>query len=210
VTDLTRAEVLPYGPRAVLVECDASVVEHLTRALGTVEGVRSVVPASTTVLIEHDGRRGIDAAVSAAIGTIGDRVGAVLGQQRPVVEIVVRYDGDDLADVADLCGLGVTDVVALHTGSDLLCAFCGFAPGFAYLTGLRAPLDTVPRRPTPRTRVPAGAVAIAGGYTAVYPSASPGGWYLIGHTDAVLWDPASAEPALLPPGTRVRFVEAPS
>jgi KipI family sensor histidine kinase inhibitor len=200
--------VLPYGPRAVLVECGAASVLQVVEALRTVDGVRGLVPAAATVLVEHDGRAGIDEAVTVAITTVGDRVVTLPVESGALVEIVVRYDGDDLAEVADLCRVSEAEVVALHTGCELVSAFCGFAPGFAYLTGLSEPLAAVPRRPTPRTRVPAGAVAIAGGYSAVYPAASPGGWYLIGHTDAVLWDPTAAAPALLSPGTRVRFVEA--
>lgn len=200
--------LLPYGPRAVLIECAPVAVRPIADAVAGADGVWSVVPAAATVLVEHDGRPGIDRTLAdvceaAAVGAATTPDGG-----GDVVEIAVRYDGEDLSAVAELCGLEVAEVVALHTGSDLVSAFCGFAPGFAYLSGLGEPLVSVPRRQTPRTRVPAGAVAIAGGYTAVYPSASPGGWHLIGHTDAVLWDPTAAEPALLPPGTRVRFVEA--
>jgi KipI family sensor histidine kinase inhibitor len=200
--------VLPCGPRAVLVECGAAAVPEMSRVLRTLDGVRWVVPAATTVLVEHDGRPMTIDAVNEATGAVGEHITALPGDAGTVVEIAVRYDGDDLPAVADLCGVDVAEVVALHTRRELVSAFCGFAPGFAYLTGLSEPLAAVPRRPTPRTRVPAGAVAIAGGYSAVYPSASPGGWYLIGHTDAVLWDPTADVPALLPPGTRVRFVEA--
>ncbi len=99
------------------------------------------------------------------------------------------------------------EVVERHTAPTYRCAFCGFAPGFAYLTGLDPALH-LPRRPTPRTRVPAGSVAIAAEYAAVYPSASPGGWHLIGHTDATMWDATRDEPALVRPGTLVRFVIA--
>jgi KipI family sensor histidine kinase inhibitor len=169
--------------------------------------VQQVVPAAETVLVRHDGRADIDVALVAAIAAFAERSPTVHDGGGAVVEIAVRYDGDDLAEVADTCGLSVAEVVSLHTGCELVSAFCGFAPGFAYLAGLPEPLASVTRRSTPRTRVPAGAVAVAGGYSAVYPSASPGGWHLIGHTDAVLWDPSSAAPALLPPGTVVRFTQ---
>jgi KipI family sensor histidine kinase inhibitor len=99
----------------------------------------------------------------------------------------------------------VDDVIERHQAPTYACAFCGFAPGFAYLTGLDAALH-LPRRPTPRTRVPAGSVAIAAEYSAVYPSVSPGGWHLIGRTDATLWDVERPLPAAIVPGTRVRFV----
>jgi KipI family sensor histidine kinase inhibitor len=116
----------------------------------------------------------------------------------------VRYDGPDLAAVAERAGRPEAEVIARHTAGDYRVAFCGFAPGFAYLTGLDPSLH-VPRLARPRTRVPAGSVGIAGEYTAAYPRPSPGGWHLLGRTDADLWDLARAEPALLTPGTRVRF-----
>ena len=118
----------------------------------------------------------------------------------------VRYDGADLDDVADLVGLSREEVVARHQGSAFEVAFCGFSPGFAYLTGLD-PRLVVPRLATPRTSVPAGAVAVADTWSAVYPRESPGGWRLLGTTDAPLWDVSRVPPALLAPGTRVRFRE---
>ncbi len=124
---------------------------------------------------------------------------------REVVELPVRYDGPDLADVAALWGVPEREVARIHAATEFRVAFCGFAPGFGYLTGLPARYD-VPRRATPRTAVHAGAVGLAGPYTGVYPRASPGGWQLIGTTDAVLWDTAREPAALLSPGTRVRFV----
>ena len=119
------------------------------------------------------------------------------------VEIPVVYDGPDLETVAASWGCEVEEVVARHRATEFVSAFCGFAPGFAYLSGLDA---SVPRLATPRTRVPAGSVALAGAWCGVYPVASPGGWQIIGHTDAELWDPGREQPALLAPGTRVRFV----
>jgi biotin-dependent carboxylase-like uncharacterized protein len=120
------------------------------------------------------------------------------------VEIPVSYDGPDLALVADLTGLSPADVVAAHTGTPWTVAFGGFAPGFAYLVG-GDPRLTVPRKTTPRTRVPAGAVGLAGEFSGIYPTSSPGGWQLLGRTDVVLFDPDADPPALLTPGTRVRF-----
>jgi KipI family sensor histidine kinase inhibitor len=107
--------------------------------------------------------------------------------------------------VCRLTGLDRDEVVARHTAVDLVVAFLGFTPGFPYLVGLDPALH-VPRRPTPRTRVPAGAVGLAGAQTGVYPRSSPGGWQLIGRTTAVLFDPGREPPALLAPGDRVRFV----
>ena len=122
------------------------------------------------------------------------------------VDIITRYDGEDLDDVARLWDTDRAGVVALHTGTEFRVAFCGFAPGFAYLTGL-GPRHHVPRRTSPRTRVPAGTVALAGPYSGVYPTASPGGWQLIGRTRETLFDLGNEPPALLTPGTVVRFVE---
>jgi KipI family sensor histidine kinase inhibitor len=204
--------ILPYGPRAVLVECRSGGAARIAEVVRRVEGVLHAVPAASTVLVEHDGRADIESALDVALADAASSLPPPtspsttgVGGEGGVVEIAVRYDGDDLAAVADLCGLGIAEVIALHTGCEFTSAFCGFAPGFAYLTGLPEPLASVPRRATPRTRVPAGAVALAGGYSAVYPSASPGGWHLIGRTDAVLWDADARPPARLPPGTAVRF-----
>ena len=122
-----------------------------------------------------------------------------------LIEIRVQYDGEDLNDVAELTGLSVQRVIEVHTTAEFTVAFCGFAPGFAYLSGLPAELH-VPRLATPRTVVPAGSVAIAAEFSGVYPRSSPGGWRLIGHTDAELFDVRRDRPALLTPGDRVRFI----
>jgi KipI family sensor histidine kinase inhibitor len=119
-----------------------------------------------------------------------------------LVEIPIVYDGEDLPRVAEHWGVSPAEVVALHAGTEFRVAFCGFAPGFGYLTGLAR---TVPRLPAPRPKVPAGSVGLAGPYTGVYPTASPGGWQLIGRTDATLFDVDRQPPALLSPGTRGRF-----
>lgn len=122
-----------------------------------------------------------------------------------LVEVPTTYDGEDLDDVAHRWDMTRDEVVATHTGAELVVAFCGFAPGFPYCTGLPGRL-AVPRLDSPRPRVPAGAVGLAGPFTGIYPTASPGGWRLIGRTDLVLWDVDRDPPATLVPGTRVRFV----
>ena len=125
-----------------------------------------------------------------------------------MIEIPVQYGGDagpDLADVAALAELSTSDVVDLHRGAEYRVFFLGFAPGFAYLGPLPEPIAT-PRLATPRERVPAGSVGIAGAQTAVYPFAMPGGWRIIGRTDAPMWDLTRDSPSLLRPGDRVRFV----
>src|SRR5262249_43136788 len=118
-----------------------------------------------------------------------------------MVTVPTRYDGPDLADVARRWGVSTGEAVDLHCAIEFRVAFCGFAPGFASLTGLPAPLQA-PRLDAPRVRVPAGSVAVAGPYCAVYPNASPGGWRLIGRTDLVLFDLAAEPAARLSPGTR--------
>ena len=170
--------------------------------------VRDVVPAAETLVVTHDSA---DTVAVAHVIAECSRTLAPLKLERvddmaPVVEIPVRYDGEDLRSVADICSLSVDEVITLHADADYRVEFCGFAPGFAYLRGLPEVLN-VPRRPAPRSRVPAGSVAIAAEYSAVYPRESPGGWHLLGTTSLVMWDAARASPATLVPGTRVRFVK---
>lgn len=207
------ARILPCGDSAALVEvADLTAVLRLYDALlaERPQGVLELVPAARTVLVAYDtAKTGFDdlatviterweAAAESRLGT---------DQAADVVEVPVHYDGPDLAQVAQLTGLDEAEVVRRHTGSDYRSGFCGFAPGFAYLTGLDESLH-VPRRDDPRTKVPAGSVALADEFTAVYPRDSPGGWQLIGHSDIALWDVERDPPALLAPGTPVRFVDA--
>ncbi|MFE3476514.1 allophanate hydrolase subunit 1 [Streptomyces cavourensis] len=215
--------VLPAGPHALLVELtdgertEAFHAELLRRReRGALPGVREIVPGARTVLLDgiEDDERG-----AGLVPTARDRLARDLlswsvpplrREERDVVEIPVVYDGPDLAEVAALWGIGVDEVPGLHSRTAFRVAFCGFAPGFGYLTGLPERLH-VPRRATPRTRVPAGALALAGPYTGVYPRPSPGGWQLIGRLAdpaPALWDPAREPAALLGPGVRVRFVPA--
>ncbi|GAA1494377.1 5-oxoprolinase subunit B family protein [Curtobacterium herbarum] len=129
------------------------------------------------------------------------------GQQRAPVVVPVTYDGADLDAVGALTGMSRDDLVGWHTGQVWTSAFCGFAPGFSYLTGTAPSLD-LPRRDTSRTAVPSGAVALAGEFSAVYPRTSPGGWQLIGRTDVPMWSLDRTPPALAPAGVRLRFVDA--
>ncbi|MFE7891046.1 allophanate hydrolase subunit 1 [Streptomyces sp. NPDC057412] len=197
---------LPVGDDALLVEVSSGEEARALhadllrrRAEGSL-AVREIVPAARTVLL--DGLADPDRL--AAELAVSD-VPPAPAHARDVVQLPVRYDGPDLADVAAHWGVSPDDVARIHAGTEFSVAFCGFAPGFGYLTGLPERYD-VPRRATPRTAVPAGAVALAGPYTGVYPRSSPGGWQLIGTTDAVLWDHTRVPAALLAPGTRVRFV----
>jgi 5-oxoprolinase (ATP-hydrolysing) subunit B len=200
-----RVRLLPYGDRATLVELpvDAGVLEFRADLQATaVDGVGEIVPAARTVLVHHDPRRA--PVVRAVLVTLPTRPPSPPGAAQPV-EIPVRYDGADLDEVADKVGCSAEALAAQHRDARYTVAFCGFAPGFAYLAGLPTALH-VPRRSTPRTRVPAGSVAIAGPYSAVYPRDSPGGWRLLGHTDRPLWDVEADPPAVLMPGRSVRFV----
>jgi KipI family sensor histidine kinase inhibitor len=199
--------VLPLGDRAVLIELDSlDDVIGLYAALDASRpaGVVDLVPAARTIGVTVDPAR-IPLSVAATWASETEPAD-LSGAESPAVDIPVRYDGEDLEEVAGLLGLTPHELVALHTASDWRVAFCGFAPGFAYLVTDHDRLR-VPRRATPRASVPAGAVGLAGEFSGVYPRSSPGGWQLIGSTDAVLWDAAAERPALLAPGTRVRFVE---
>lgn len=192
--------VLPYGPRAALIECEPGRAVALGQALHATGRFREVVPAEASVLV-----------IYADAMTVGDVRGIIeaLPADLPdaegrLIEIPTRYDGADLELVAEACGLQVDEVIRLHTGTTYCAAFAGFSPGYVYCTGLPREL-WLPRRPSPRISVPAGSVAIADAYTAVYPTASPGGWHLIGSTDLPLFDLGRPEPTLIRPGDRVRF-----
>ena len=193
------------GPHAVLIEALAADPADWAAGLRrmALAGVAEVVPAADTVLVVcSDGH---------ALAQVRERLAGVRAVDpartisRAPIDVEVRYDGEDLESVATAVGLDVDEVVALHSAAEYVVAFCGFAPGFGYLRGLDPRLH-LPRRATPRTRVPAGSVAIAAEYTAVYPRPSPGGWHLLGSTDRVMFDPDRSPPALLEPGVHVRFV----
>jgi KipI family sensor histidine kinase inhibitor len=191
--------VRPYGDRALLLDCDS--LAEAQAWFAALHPVAEAVLGARSVLV-----RGDPAALRALVDRTTPRA-LRSGGTAAVVEIAVSYDGPDLPEVATLTGLSPGDVVAAHTGTPWTVAFGGFAPGFSYLVGGDARL-TVPRRPSPRTTVPAGSVGLAGEFSGVYPRASPGGWQLIGRTTQAMWDPARDEPALLTPGTTVRFVVA--
>ncbi len=199
--------VRAMGERAVLAEvADLAAVLALHAALAAdpPPGIDELVPAARTVLVAFDPSRVTASAVSAWIRAAGTAT-ARAAAPGPLVALPVRYDGADLAETAALLGVTVDQLVSRHAGAEWAVAFTGFAPGFAYLVSPDWTFD-VPRLPSPRTRVPAGAVGVAGAFTGAYPRETPGGWRLLATTDVRLFDPDAARPALLPPRARVRFV----
>ncbi|RPA59881.1 carboxyltransferase domain-containing protein [Gordonia oryzae] len=209
---------LPAGRDAVLLDFgdDPLAVRRAHRALraaanaGDLPGVSEIVPSASTVLVQFELGIGAD-----SLGIRRVLRGAVTDDDATPdtddeVAITVTYDGVDLDAVATTLGCGVGDVVTAHTATRWRVQFMGFAPGFGYLVPEDAdnPLLRIGRRAQPRTRVPAGAVSVAAGYSAIYPRPSPGGWQLLGRTSIRLWDETAHPPSLLAPGTFVRFVDA--
>jgi KipI family sensor histidine kinase inhibitor len=195
--------VRAVGADALLLEVDdpAAWFAELTRRRDAGElVVVDIVPGARTVLL--DGLADPAAAAELLRGWSAPPSVVTGGRE---VEIPVVFDGPDLADVAQRWGVEPAEVALRLAGTPLHVAFCGFAPGFAYLAGLPEEL-AVPRLPTPRSRIAAGSVGLADQYAGIYPSASPGGWRLVGRTDVTLFDPTRTPPALLVPGTRVRLV----
>lgn len=196
--------LLDYGEHAVLCEC-----ADLAEALGLrsriddrlLPQLTEIVPGARTLLLR----------LSEPLTTAQRHLllGLTAEPEQPAaqepISIQVAYDGADLEVVAGQTGLSPEAVVAAHTGQTWTVGFCGFAPGFAYLVGENDQLR-VSRRTSPRTTVPAGAVGLADRWSGIYPREGPGGWQLIGRTEAVLWDLGQTPPALLQPGGQVRFV----
>lgn len=192
------------GTRAFLIEC-SSLKEvmrwHTQLSAHPYPGQLDVLAAAETVLLTFSTHAAARKAASDVVTARLDHADAATGK---TVEIDVIYDGEDLAEVGELTGLGERGVIEAHTGTEWTAAFGGFAPGFAYLVAPGDPLE-VPRRDSPRTAVPTGSVALAGRFSAVYPQRSPGGWQLIGHTNAPLWDVNREEPSLIRPGDTVKY-----
>jgi KipI family sensor histidine kinase inhibitor len=204
-------EIRPAGASALLLDlgdesADPALIEAWRaelwrrRAAGEFHAI-DIVPGARTVLID-----GVEDATALAASLPGwAPSGGATSATGPLIEVPIWYDGPDVTAIAQHWGVSEESAVERHRSTEFRVAFGGFAPGFAYLTGLPPEL-AVPRLDTPRTRVPAGSVGLADIYCGVYPTASPGGWLLIGRTDVVLFDPERDPPALLGPGTRVRFV----
>ena len=199
-----RPRVRPCGRWALLAELDtADEVAATAAALraAALPDVVELVPAARTVLVAV--RAGGDlAAVRSRLAEIDPSTSGVLAGTVHTIPVV--YDGEDLDLVARTAGVSADEVVELHTGAEYTVDFCGFAPGFGYLSGVPEPLRQ-PRLESSRSAVPAGSVGLADVYSCVYPRRSPGGWRLIGRTDVVMFDPSADPPARLSPGDRVRF-----
>jgi KipI family sensor histidine kinase inhibitor len=198
---------LPVGLTVLLVELadlDETLALFASLEAYPVDGVIDMVPAARTLMIRFRPEKLTAEALAANIATRD--LSARVAPSDMLVEIPVHYDGEDLSDVAELTGLSVEEVIRRHTGSTFTVAFCGFAPGFGYLVG-GDPALRVPRRQSPRTKIPAGSVALAGAFSGVYPQASPGGWQIIGTTPEKMWDLSRDPPALFQPGYRVRFFD---
>lgn len=205
------AVLLDFGSTPAPRRETADATAALRRALGAGElpGVVDLVPAATTILVQGSPTRGLDhLAVRRALRSGADAVEEAVDDE---IVIGVRYDGPDLHDVALHLGWTTGAVVASHTGTRWRVEFMGFAPGFGYLVPAdpdeSCPPCEMPRRAQSRPRVPAGSVAVAAGYSAVYPGVSPGGWNLLGHTDIRLWDSTADPPTPLRAGTIVRFAD---
>lgn len=200
--------VLPCGAHALLVEVDTreqrgDLVRRLEHT--PLVGVSEVVPAARTVLLVLDA--GADVSQLSNDVQALPAAPAAADVAADLVTISVTYDGPDLHDVAEHLGVSTEEVVRRHTAQAWTCEFVGFLPGFGYLVGDDGGLD-VARRDSPRDRIPAGSVALAAGWSAVYPSSSPGGWQLIGRTEQRMFDVDADPPGLVTAETRLRFVEA--
>lgn len=195
------------GQRGLLIEVadgDPAGTASAIRLVAADQGIRvvDVVPGACTVLVTLHAASDVFR-LEGALGDVS-QVPAAVPTESSTVNLDVRYDGADLVAVAELTGLSVDEVISLHSSTTYHASFSGFAPGFVYLTGVPTALR-VPRRAAPRQSVPSGAVAIADAFTAVYPRSSPGGWQLLGSTDATLWDSGRQPAALITPGATVRF-----
>lgn len=203
---MTRRRLLPYGESAWLLECaDNADVHAVHRWLldHRAAQIADVVPGARTLLLVL--RAPLPAALEAALLEVQPQPVPTAAPE--LITIDVRYDGVDLVPLADRLQMTTEALVGYHTGQLWTVAFCGFCPGFGYLAPTRTAMR-VPRHPSPRTRVPAGSVALADDWSAVYPGDSPGGWQLIGRTDHRLFDVDADPPSVLRPGLRIRFRRA--
>jgi KipI family sensor histidine kinase inhibitor len=206
--DAVRVTLRAAGPRAILAEFDTTqqVRDYYAeatrrRADGRLSATVEVVPGAVTLLFDE-----VDDCPALARDLRAWQPAPAVERTTRVVQIPVVYDGPDLSEVAGIWGSTVLQTVRRHIGMSHQVAFIGFAPGFAYISGIPEALR-VPRKARPRTHVPMGSVAVADGFTGIYPGHSPGGWQLIGHTEVRMWDPQRRQPAYLAPGDRVQFID---
>lgn len=204
-THPSTCAVTAFGTAALVSVTDTTQARAVAEALrARLNGIGAVVPGADTVLV-HPGTTS-ESLVTAVAAALAAESVPTPSRTVETVRIPVTYDGEDLPVVADLLGVSVEEIIARHTAATYTVDFLGFAPGFPYLSGLDPFLSSVPRLDMPRSRVPAGSVGLAAGRTCIYPTASPGGWHLLGFTDAVLFNPTNeASPALLDAGTQVVF-----
>ncbi|WP_248703876.1 allophanate hydrolase subunit 1 [Curtobacterium sp. MWU13-2055] len=207
---MTVLDLRPAGRTALLATFDSLPQVAAFRAgltAARLPGLTEVVSGARTLLLRYDPATTDAVRLRGALERVVPSADADAASAADPLVIQVVYDGEDLDQVVALTGMRRDRVIAWHTGQLWTSAFCGFAPGFSYLTGTEPSLD-LPRRSTSRTAVPSGAVALAGEFSAVYPRVSPGGWQLIGRTDVPMWSLDREPPALAPAGTRIRFVDA--
>jgi inhibitor of KinA len=201
----------PFGERALLAtfgdRIDPDAAERARTLADAWEdaGIGPAIPAYASTVLHFDPLRHSVGALRRLARDLVGGAGTAVARASRTIEIPVRYDGEDLSDVARLSALDVDEIITLHSGREYTAYFLGFVPGFAYL-GELDPRIVAPRLSAPRDRVPPGSVAVAGSQTGVYPRATPGGWRLIGRTDIVLFDPARDRPSLIHAGDHVRFV----
>ncbi|KES19305.1 Allophanate hydrolase subunit 2 [Gilliamella apicola SCGC AB-598-B02] len=200
---------LPVNIDAIMVELSSleqtmALTDQLQNNLAFWK-IEEIIPAARTVLIRFNPILTDADTLAKNICALDLTSGSIPSGE--LIIISVNYNGEDLAYVADHLGITVSEVINRHTNNEYQVAFCGFAPGFAYMISNHAQLN-VPRRQSPRVRIPAGSVALAGEFSSVYPQAGPGGWQLIGITESAVWDINRDNPALFKPGSRVHFVDA--
>lgn len=207
---MTGVDFRPAGRAALLATFDSLpqvVAFRAGLAEARLHGLTEIVSGARTLLLRFDPATTDATRLRSALGRVAPATDADAASAADPLVVPVVYDGEDLDQVTALTGMDRDRLIAWHTGQLWTSAFCGFAPGFSYLTGSEPSLD-LPRRSASRTAVPSGAVALAGEFSAVYPRVSPGGWQLIGRTDVPMWSLDHEPPAWAPAGTRVRFVDA--
>lgn len=203
--DPRELRILPAADDVLLVEyanLDGVVSHFPALAKANIWGIKELVPAASTIMVHFEPGLISPERLASTIRSITPETER--NDNAKTVNIDVLYNGEDFDDVCAMLNLSAEELIARHTANDWQVAFVGFAPGFAYCVG-KDPIFNVARRPSPRTRIPAGSVGLAGEFAAVYPGASPGGWQLIGVTDAPMWDLNREQPGLLAPGDHVKY-----